>query len=119
MKVVYFLHTLNADELIKALRNINIPGGGLHQHVHAVPKYWDGCKEAEQGENEGANGICEGPLSVVDNNGSDHHANALHDITNQMDDGSSDVHIFMAMTTMSFVIMIFVPVALMAMMIVG
>ena len=95
-------HLINVQDIFEASNYIHFPWCRLHQHRHAILEYRHCGEDTEDCEDNSAYRVSNVCLRVeVYYYSSDHYTDALYYITNNVDDGSSDIHVFMTMSMMT------------------
>lgn len=96
MNFIYFIQRKNICE---ALNDVNVFWGGLHQNRNTISEDRYSCKDAQKCEQKCANWVNDVPIRPeIDDNCSNDYSNTLNDISNNMNNGCSDVHVFVAVS---------------------
>jgi len=94
VEVVNLLNSFESENAIIELLNVDFFRGVLHDDVNAFEENGNGGQQDQTGEQEGANRICNLPFGLnLDNNGSGNDSNALHHISEDMNNSCADVHV--------------------------
>lgn len=102
MEIMYFFNFINLEDILKAMQHIKLFRCGFHQNRHAIAEYWYCCKDTDDRKDDCAYGISYlGFWVKIDDQSCYHYTYTLDDITNDMDNRSSDVHVFMAVSMMT------------------
>ena len=71
-------------------------GRGLHQHLQRVPQDGDCGGEDQDGEDEGADGVNDGPVRFeVDDDRCSEHSERLEEVTDHMDECCLDIDVLL------------------------
>jgi len=101
MKIVNLIDVIKIQHILEAFNNINVFRGSFHEDGNAISEDRDCCEDTQDGEDEGANGINNVPFWFeVNDNGSDDDSDTLDDISNDVNDSCSDVHVFVTVPVM-------------------
>lgn len=107
MEIMNLFHFLNVQDIFKASNYIHFPWSRLHQHRHAIFENGHCGEDTQDSEDNSANRVSNVCLRVeIDDNSRDHYSDTLYNITNNVDDGSPNIHVFMTvpMMTMSMAV---------------
>jgi hypothetical protein len=99
MEIVDLFYLIQAKHISETLDHIYVFGGGFHKNGYAVTEDRDCSENTEKSKKECANWVYNMPFRFeVDNYSSDYHSNTLDDISNYMNNSSSNVHVFVAVS---------------------
>jgi len=102
MEVVDLLDLIYIKDVLEALQDVDGLGRGLHQDRHAVAENWDCCEDTNNCEYHCCYGISNLSLrEEVNDQSSDNDSNTLDYITYDVNNGSSNVHIFVIVARMT------------------
>jgi hypothetical protein len=97
MEIVDFFDLIKVQDILEALEHINLLRGRFHQHTHALKEDRNGCEDAQYCEDQSTDRVSNVCLRIEENNdGGDNDTDALNDISDDVDYGCSDVHVFVA-----------------------
>ena len=99
VEVVDLFDLLNVEHVLEAGDYVDCLGGRLHEHTDAVLEDGTGRENAKHGEDHGADGISDSSLRVeIDDDSSNDNTDGLHDVTDDVDNSSADVHVLVIVT---------------------
>ena len=96
-----FIDNIEVQHILEAFDDVHILGCSLHEDLDAIAEDRDGSEHAQEGKQEGTNRVYNVPLWLeVNDDSCDDYSYGLDNVSYDVDDSCSDVHVFMAVSTM-------------------